>query len=299
MSLRTRKKALLYIISFILVFFALFPIVTTFIGSILTETELRTLPEETNWFSHGITFYYYYYIFFDGEFTSNPDIRYTLRSLVILNILYLPRIMLNSFIVALAVSLINISIGTIAAYSFARMTFRGSSPFFVFVLLSRLIPPVALAVPYYVICFKLGISNTLLSVILIHSVITLPFGIWYLTLYFRTIPVDLEESAMVDGCSMFQAMRRISLPIALSGLVAVSLFSFVLSYNEFMFAQFVLEKIEVQTLPVFLASLSTSTDVYWATQYTVLTLSIIPAVIFIGLIWRYIKISELAGALKY
>jgi multiple sugar transport system permease protein len=165
-------------------------------------------------------------------------------------------------------------------------------------LLSRLLPPIIIAVPYYAICYTLGITNTLFSLLLVHGVITLPFTIWYLTLYYRTIPVEIEESALVDGCSYFQAFRKIAFPTASSGLMAAGLFAFMLSYNDLLFAQFLEEKIDVLTIPLFIAFLSTQTDLYFAIEYAVLSLTFIPVILMLILLWKKLNITELVGALK-
>jgi len=295
------RTAGLYALYIVLVAFAMFPIVMCFIGSIMPESELRSLPSQTDWFKYGPTFVYYKYVFlspFGYTFPDDPYLRWTLRAMVILNISYFFRIALNSFIVALAVCALNLVLGTIAAYPFARGTFRGNTLMFIFILLSRLLPPVAIAVPYYTICLALGLTNSLWSVVIVHCVLTLPFTIWYLTLYYRSIPVDIEEAALVCGASPLGSLLRITIPLASSGLVAIGLFSFLLSYNEFLFSQFLLEKIEVQTIPLFLGFLSTSTDIMWGLQYSIIFLSIVPVIAFIAVIWKFLNLSELAGALK-
>jgi multiple sugar transport system permease protein len=294
------RKSWFYFFSTLLLIFALYPIITTALGSIMPETELRTDPPDNPWFAQGATLSYYNFIFSSGfgQIPDDPYIRWALRSLVTTNVQYFTQILGNSAIVASAVAALNVALGSIAAYAFARLRYRGSVASFVFVLTSRLLPPIAVALPYYIILQSFGLLNTLSSVILVHTVITLPFTIWYLVLYIRSIPVEVEEAALTDGASLLQAMRKVSLPIASSGLLAAGLFAFVLSYNEFLFAQFLLGRIEVRTLPVFLASLASSADVYWALMYGALTLTTVPAIVALALVWRFLKISQLAGALK-
>jgi multiple sugar transport system permease protein len=295
------RKSLFYILTVILVVFALFPIVMTAIGSVMPETEVRTGPPMNPWFVHGPTLAYYNFIFtsaYGGTISNDPYIRWSLRGLTTTNVSYFLQILANSTIVATSVALLNIILGSLAAYSFARLRYRGSVTYFTFILLSRLLPPVAVALPYYIIMQKLGMLNSLGSIIVVHAVITLPFTIWYLVLYLRSIPVDMEEAALADGASLLQSMRFVLLPMASTGLFAAGLFSFVLSYNEFLFAQFLLGNIVVQTLPVFLGSLSTSADIYWAMMYASVTLTTVPAIIALLVVWRFINISQLAGALK-
>jgi multiple sugar transport system permease protein len=295
------RKSLFYIFTVILVVFALFPIVMTAIGSVMPETEVRTGPPTNPWFVHGPTLAYYDFIFrsaFGYTIPNDPYIRWSLRGLTTTNVSYFLQVLANTTIVATSVALLNVILGGLAAYSFARLRYRGSVAYFTFILLSRLLPPIAVALPYYIIMQRLGLLNSLGSVIVVHTVITLPFTIWYLVLYLRSIPVDIEEAALADGASLLQSMRYISLPVASTGLLAAGLFSFVLSYNEFLFAQFLLGNISVMTLPAFLGSLSTSMDLYWAMIYACCTLTTIPAIIALAVVWRFINISQLAGALK-
>lgn len=291
----------LVIASFLLFLFV--PIVFCVIGSLMPETELRSPPGSRLWFARGPTTVYYEYVFlapFGIEFSSeDPYIRYEIRSLVILNIAYFGRILLNSVFVASAVAIINFLLASFAAFAFTRLNFRGRTSIFTFILVSRLLPPVVLAVPYYILMLALGLVNTLGSVILVHIVLTLPFSIWYLVLYYRTIPIEVEEAARVDGATLLQTIRHVTLPVASSGLIAIGLFAFLTSYNEFLFAHFLLGRIDVQTVPVFIASMATATDVYWAMMYSILTLTMLPMIAIVILVWRFINISQLAGAMKF
>ena len=295
------RKSLTYFFSALLVSFALFPIAMTAIGSVMPETEVRTGPPDNPWFARGGTVAYYDFMFtsaFGGEIPDDPYIKWSLRGLTTTNVKFFLQILGNSAIVAGSVAVLSVAIGSVAAYSFARFKYRGSVVTFTFILLSRLLPPIAVALPYYIIIQEARLLNTLVSVIIVHTVIVLPFIIWYLVLYFRSIPVEMEEAALTDGASPLRTIREVSFPIARSGLIAAALFAFVLSYNEFLFSQFLLGKIDVRTLPVFLSSLAVSSDVYWSMMYGALTLTTIPAIIALAIVWRYLNISQLAGALK-
>lgn len=134
--------------------------------------------------------------------------------------------------------IINLVIGSVAAYTFSRLQFRGKTSTFNFFLGSRLIPVIAVAIPYYVIIQTMGLLDTHISLILVYLALTIPFSIWFLTLYFNGIPQDFEDAALIDGCSRFQALVRIVIPMSLPGFVAAAAFSFMTSYNEFLFALF-------------------------------------------------------------
>lgn len=295
------RKIIVYIFAIILVSFALFPIVISFLGAITPETELRSDPTQKLWFNKGPTFFYYEYIFgapFGMEFTQDPYVRYVLRSLVITNIKFTLQIIWNSLSIAAAVAVINIIVGGTAAYAFARLRFPTSTGSFVFILLSRILPPVIVALPYYALCYWFGLTNSMLSLLVVHGVITLPFTTWYLTLFYRTIPIEAEEAALVDGASYFQAFWRIILPIAGPGLVSAGAFAFLLSYNDFLFAQFLIEKFELYTIPLFLASFATATDIYYGIQYAVLALTFIPIILLLAVFWRMLNIRRIISAIK-
>jgi len=297
------RNLISYFIITIFLLFLFSPIAFIIIGSFMPETELRAPPGSRLWFARGPTTVYYQYVFlapFGIEFPSNdPYIRYEIRSLVILNIAYFSRILLNSVLVAATVALTNFFLASLAAFAFTRLNFRGRVSLFTFILVSRLLPPIVLAVPYYVLMQALGLINNLTSIILVHIVLSLPFSIWYLVLYYRTIPIEIEEAARVDGATLWQTVRHITMPVASTGLIAIALFSFLASYNEFLFAHFLLGRIDVQTVPVFIASMATATDVYWAMMYSILTLTMLPMIVAVLLILRFINISKLAGAIRY
>ena len=304
-----KKNALLYYaVSVVLLAFVLTPIVFMVVGGFTPEVDLKS-SAGSPMFTHGLTPVYYQYIFLspfgvqisqlsNGDPYVVPDITGITRTLNVLNVSYFLGILSNSIIIAATVAVTNLLLASMAAFSFARIMYRGRTAAFVFVLLSRLLPPVVLAIPYYLLIQTLGLLNNLGSVILIDTVLTLPFSIWYLVLYFRTIPVEIEEASLVDGASLWQTFRTITLRISGSGLAAIAIFSFLISDNEFLFSHFLLQRTELQTVPVYVVYLSTSLAVYWSIIHAVLALTIIPVIILILLFRKFIKISELAGALK-
>ena len=292
-----------YAVSVLVLVFILFPILLMVVGGFMPETELRSNPGERLWFVHGPTTAYYQYILlspFGFGFPSNDP--YVTEAgfpfLSILNVQYFLPSLLNSVVVAAAVAVLNLLLASLAAFAFTRTNFRGRTGLFIFVLVSRLLPPVVLAIPYFILIQSLGLLNNLGAVILIDTVLTLPFSIWYLVLYLRTIPVEMEEASLVDGASLMQTFWHITLRISGSGLLAITLFSFLLSYNEFLFARFLLGRPEFTTVPVYVGSLATSLVVYWAIIHAVLALTILPMAVLVLFFKKYINITELAGAIK-
>ncbi len=302
--MKMAKRVLVYYgVSILVLMFILVPILFMVIGGFMPETELRSDPGSRLWFARGPTTAYYSYILLSpfgyGFPSTDPYLTETgFPFLYILNVQYFLPSLLNSVIVASAVALINLLVASIAAFSFTRINFRGRTGLFIFVLVSRLLPPLVLAIPYFILIQSLGLLNSLGSVVLIDTVLTLPFSIWYLVLYYRTIPVEMEEASLVDGASLWQTFRHITLRVSGSGLVAITLFSFLLSYNEFLFARFLLGRPEFTTVPVYVGSLATSLVVYWAIIHATLALTILPMAVLIIVFKKFINITELAGAIK-
>ena len=141
-----------------------------------------------------------------------------LRGTVTQDVRQIPKGLRNSFLVATGTVLINLVFATLAAYTFARERFRGGQAAFTFILGSRLLPSVAVAVPIYVALRNLGLLDSKLGLVLIYSAFTLPFSIWVLTLFFRSLPFEIEEAARVDGCTRLQTLRHVVLPLAAPGL---------------------------------------------------------------------------------
>jgi multiple sugar transport system permease protein len=142
----------------------------------------------------------------------------------------------NSILIATAVTLLNLFLGSLAAYGLARVHTRGNLTLMLFYLVSRSIPAVALMIPMYLLIQQVGLLDNPLAVILAHSTFTLPFTIWLLKGYFHTVPVDLERAARVDGCSRIKSLFRVFLPVTTPALVAAGIFSFIFSWGEFLYA---------------------------------------------------------------
>jgi multiple sugar transport system permease protein len=201
----------------------------------------------------------------------------------------------NSFIVALGTVLINLVFATLAAYTFARERFRGRQAAFGFILGSRLLPSVAVAVPIYVGLRTLDLLDSKLGLVLIYSAFTLPFSIWVLTLYFRSLPVEIEEAARIDGCTRLETLRHVVLPLAAPGLAAIGAFSFLFSYSEFLFALFTTETPNSKTIPVIIAAVSVNPDASYTLIAVGIVLSMIAPIVFALAFRRYITSGLVAS----
>ena len=289
------RRILIYGGALLLAFFWFAPFVAVFMGSVIKEVNLISFPPR--WFSDPPSLSAYDYIF-TGKVPASYEQRGALRSMISNEARDVPRAILNSFVVAAAVMFINLIFGSMAAYAYARLHFPGRSIMFNFVLMSRLIPTVALAVPYYLIVLKLGLLNSFWALIAIYSVLTLPFTTLVLTLYFRAVPREIDEAAQVEGASPWQVLRDIMLPLARPSLVGAGLFAFMLAYSEFLFALFITTSRERRTLPVILGALSANTDVSWSMLMASITIGVIPTALLAFPVWRYMVRGLTSGAIR-
>src|SRR5262249_45432333 len=156
-----------------------------------------------------------------------------------------------------------------------------------FITASRLIPTVALAMPYYLIVKQLGLLNTHLSLILIYAVLTLPFTVLIMVLHFRNIPMEIEEAAQIDGCGPFGTLWRIAIPLALPSMIGTGLFAFMIAYSEFLFGLLISTSRNTRTLSVLLGSVSTNPDVTWSLLSASVVIGLIPTLVLVVPIWRF------------
>jgi ABC-type glycerol-3-phosphate transport system permease component len=289
------RRILIYGGAALLAFFWFAPFVAVFMGSVIKEVNLISFPPR--WFADPPSLAAYDYIF-TGKVPASYEQRGALRSMISNEARDVPRAILNSFVVAAAVMFINLIFGSMAAYAYARLRFPGRSIMFNFVLMSRLIPSVAVAVPYYLIVLKLGLLNSFWALIAIYSVLTLPFTTLVLTLYFRAVPREIDEAAQVEGASPWQVLRDVMLPLARPSLVGAGLFAFMLAYSEFLFALFITTSRERRTLPVILGALSANTDVSWSMLMASITIGVIPTLLLAFPVWRYMVRGLTSGAVR-
>ena len=161
--------------------------------------------------------------------------------------------MKNSLIVSLSATALCLTLGTMAAYAFSSLKLPGKKFWAFMILVTRMVPVGALMIPIYVMMRRIGLSNTYFAVILAHAVLNLAFVIWMMWSFFSDVPKELEQAAMVDGCSKIQAFFRISLPLASAGFAATSILTMLNSWNEFMFA-LILSSNRTRTLPIGIAN---------------------------------------------
>jgi multiple sugar transport system permease protein len=272
---RVARAFILNVAAVVLIIFVAGPFVWVILASLQGENDLLKRPPSV---FQRPTFDNYNYVF-TGKIPTSYAVKGQLRSRITQEARLIAPALANSFIVALAVMAINIVLGTPAAYTFSRLRFRARGAAYNFILGSRLMPAMAVAIPYYVIVQALGLLDTKISLVLVDCALTLPFTIWFLTLYINNVPRDMEEAARVDGCTTPQALLRIVVPMMLPGLVATAAFAFMSSYNEFLFARFLTQSLRSQTGPVVIASIAGNPDASYSLISVCMTLGLVPPLI--------------------
>lgn len=249
-----RRKVIVYFFTALVLFYILWPMVWMAICSFQTERTLQsaiptfTITRKTATLSH------YSYIF-TGEIPPGSSIMlqtmYTMEGTHVLPTLK------NSLIVAFVVTLTNLIIGIPAAHAFARLKFKGSEPLFLFIFATRMLPAISIVIPMFVLFRSLGILDTLRGLIVINLALTLPFTLWLLRSYFSSLPLEVEEAALIDRASRWKILWKIILPTAKPGIIASAAFVFMITFGEFIFALNLTQTIQGKTMPVVIAALAT------------------------------------------
>ncbi len=157
---------------------------------------------------------------------------------------------LNSLYIACTATLLSLFIGILAAYALARLSFRGKTMLLLLFLLSQMLPGSSIIIPLFQLIRSLGLYDTLFGLILTHTAVIIPFVIWLLYGFFKGIPAEIEQAALVDGCSHMRALYKVSLPLLLPGIGATALFAFLSSWNEFFFSMILTSSDMKRTIPV-------------------------------------------------
>jgi len=204
---------------------------------------------------------------------------------------------MNSIVVALVTTGIALTLGTLAAYGFSRFRFRGHFWLRMSSLVPQMLPPIAIVVPLYVLFNKLDWIDTRQALIVSYLTFTIPLSTWMMIGFFDDVPVELEEAAMIDGCSRFGALVRVSLPLAIPGIAATAILAFLYCWNEFLYAV-ILTGRGARTLPIIITSFMTNKSVLWGRIAASGTLVLIPVLIFALLAQRYLIRGLAKGAVK-
>jgi multiple sugar transport system permease protein len=286
--------------SLVLALYVLAPVAWLVSSSFQTATEIISVPP--HWIPHEPTARNFRAIFTAGQekvtdetrTTTNPStggyIPPTAQNL-------LPA-MWNSFFVATIVVILNLLIGAPAAYAMSKIRYWGRNASVYFILITRVVPDIALVVPFFLVIRKLGLLDSRLSLIITYLAVTIPFTVFILLQYFDGLPDELDKAARVDGCSRFQALTKVFLPLAVPSLVAVVLFTFLSSWNEFLFALMFTQTSASQTLPIVVASFTSDFTISFSFINAAGVVAIVPPVIVAVVFERYIVSGLTAGAVK-
>ena len=213
----------------------------------------------------------------------------------------LPTYLANSLGTALLTIALTLLLTVPAAYALARFPIPGKEVIFVVLLLALIVPYQALLTPMFLMFAKMGLTNSLLGLAVLHTAIQLPFSLYILRNSFSAVPRELEEAAIMDGASSWQALRRVFVPSTVPAIVTVALFAFIMSWNEFLGALVVMSRSSKFTLPLILATSRTETSLGgtdWGMLQAGIAISIIPCVLVYLLLQRYYVSGLMSGAVK-
>lgn len=261
--------------SLVLIVICMFPFAWMALSSIKTLPELYTVPP--HWWPKAPTLQNYYNVLFKSN---------------------IPRYFVNSVIISLGSTALALFLAIFASYGFARFNFRGKSAWQSFILVGQLLPTAAIIVPLFFTLRVLDLVNTYLGLILVYMIITLPLSVWMLTSYFRAIPPELDEAAIIDGASRLGVLFRIVLPLSWPGIVSVVVYAFVTTWNEFIFALCFATDTSVKTLPIGLAEFTTEFNTDWGAIMAASVVMTVP-IAMLFLFFQKMFVSGLtAGATK-
>ncbi|MBV9170940.1 MAG: carbohydrate ABC transporter permease [Chloroflexi bacterium] len=209
----------------------------------------------------------------------------------------LPRYFLNSLIISTGTMVLSLLLGCLAAYSLARFNFRAKRYMLLSVLFVRMVPAVVLVIPIYTLWRALGLLDTHQGLILAYLSFNLPFVIWMMRGFFVDIPVEIEEAALIDGCSRLSALVRVILPLAAPGMAATAIFALLLGWNEFLFAV-LLTADKAKTLTPAILNYVTDRAVLWGNLYAAASIVLLPVLIFSLAVQKHLARGLTGGAVK-
>ena len=274
-----RKKYFASLISHIylllLCFFAVFPLLWIIISSIKGKGELTGNP--TAFLPKVVTLEYYRHVIFDLGFIVN--IR-------------------NSVIISLATTGIAITISALAAYGIVRFLPKIGTVLSKVLVTTYIFPPILLAIPYSIVMAKLGLTNTRIGLVLVYLSFSIPYAVWLLVGFFKTVPIGIEEAAKIDGANKIQVFMQVVIPLVAPGIVATAIYTFINVWNEFLYSLILINDTSKMTVAVALRSLNGSEILDWGDMMAASTLVVVPSIIFFCLIQNKIAGGLSEGAVK-
>lgn len=259
----------------ILTFLAIFPLIWILISSIKSKGELTGNP--TAFLPKQITFEYFRHVIFDLGFIVN--IR-------------------NSVLISLCTTLIAIVIASLAAYGIVRFFPKVGNTMSKVLVTTYIFPPILLAIPYSIVMAKMGLTNTRVGLIIVYLSFSIPYAVWLLVGFFKTVPIGIEEAAKIDGANKIQVFAKVVVPLVAPGIVATAIYTFINAWNEFLYSLILMNDTSKMTVAVALRSLNGSEILDWGDMMAASTLVVIPSIIFFCLIQNRISGGLSEGAVK-
>jgi multiple sugar transport system permease protein len=275
-TLKYLRRVILYILLLLAVAWAILPLFWVFISSIKPDIET--------------------YAFEQTILPRHPTLQ---NYITLFRVTRFGLWMKNSAIMATATTLVVIGLSATAAYAMSRFRFRFFELFGRMTLLAYMVPPIILVVPMFFVLFKLKLTNSQFGLLLVYAGTRLPVGLWMLRSYFQGIPIELEEAAMVDGATRFQAFRKVILPQALPGMISTGIFTFSVTWQEYLFASILLFSATKQTLSAGVATFLSEDWIYsWGVLMAAGVMVSLPLVLFYIFLQRYLIAGWGGGAVK-
>lgn len=204
----------------------------------------------------------------------------------------------NSVVIALVSTFFALVFGMLAGYAFSRFRFKGKNGIYLGMMLARAVPGIALSLPLFIVFARVGLSDTVLGMVITYVALNIPFTAWLMDGFFRAIPQELDEAARIDGCSAWGAFLRVDLPLALPGAAAAGIFAFLTSWNEFALSSVITRTPASRTFPSALFEFTGQFVSDWRGMTAMSVLMLIPAIIFVALVQRRLMEGLTAGATK-
>jgi multiple sugar transport system permease protein len=255
--------------------YACFPVVWMLFSSLKSNTEIFSIPPEL--FPKEFTLKAY-----NSIFSSPMKVRF----------------FLNSYLVAMVVTLLTLFVAILAGYSFSRHSFKLKKPLNLFIISTQTVPPISLLIPYFGIVVTFRMYDTYFALIFTYMVFTLPYAILLMTGYFNTLPKELDEAVIIDGGSSFTALWRVLVPVSIPGIVATGVYTFLLSWNEFLFALTLTKSTEMRTVPIGIQLLMGQHSYEWNEMMAMSILGSFPILIMYMVAQRYFLEGMTAGSVK-
>jgi ABC-type glycerol-3-phosphate transport system permease component len=235
---------------------------------------------------------------FTGEVVSSAQ-EYTLENYAtILSVTDFPRYFLNSFKIATTVTLLSLFCSIIGAYGLSRFDIKGKNALIMGIFSTQMFPQVLLIIPMYLIVFSMSLLDKVIGVVLGHMILVLPFQVWMLKGYFDSIPMEIDDSAKIDGCNIAQRLLYVILPVAAPGVMVAAFFSFVVSWGDYLIVSIINQSQRTATVTLVIQRLSSALLIRWGQVAAATVLTIVPTIILFSFVQTRLVEGLTAGAVR-